>query len=155
MNIIDKQDVPCEPFSLTIIRSRFNLEVTDKLLEGALDRLKQLGFAECITVINVAGAVEIPLIAKTVAKNNQAKAIVALGAVIQGDTSHFDYVCKQVSDGCMQVALDYSIPVSFGVLTTDNMKQAMERVGGSHGHKGIEAVDVAIEMVSIMNQLNK
>lgn len=153
MKVIDKMDSPCEPYPVTIIRSRFNEQVTDKLLEGCVNRLKTYGFDDYITVINVAGAVEIPLIAKLVARKHHSKAIIALGAVIQGDTKHFDYVCKQVSDGCMQVSLEFDVPVAFGVLTTDNHEQAMERVGGKHGHKGEEAADVALEMVAIQSAL--
>lgn len=137
-----------------IIISRFNEEITTKLLDGAIHRLVESGIAsEQVRVISVPGAVEIPLIAALLAKQNKYAAIIALGAIIRGDTSHYDYVCDQVSQGCQRVMLDYEIPVIFGVLTTDNEEQAIERVGGKHGHKGMDAADTAIEMVGIVSHL--
>lgn len=153
MKYINGRDNPGEPFPITIIRSRFNQMVTEQLLKGALQRLEQLGFSQSVTVIEVPGAVEIPLTAQWVAKRGLAQAIITLGAVIRGETSHYDYVCSQVSDGCMRVALDYNLPVVFGLLTTENVAQAMDRVGGNHGHKGIESVDVALEMHAIKSSL--
>lgn len=142
------------PFSVAIVVSRFNEEVTEKLLSGALERLKELKIpGEHITVISVPGAVEIPLILKKLAQTNNYEVLVALGAVIRGETSHYDYVCDQVSQGCQRIALDSNIPVIFGVLTTEDEEQALERTGGRHGHKGREAIDAAYEMVSIMRQL--
>lgn len=137
-----------------IIVSRFNQEVTDRLLDGALARLAEKKVQkDQITIINVPGAVEIPLAAQLIAKKGDYSAIICLGAVIRGETNHYDYVCQQVSLGCQRVMLDHSIPVIFGVLTTDNDIQALDRVGGSHGHKGKDAVDAAIEMVSIVTEL--
>jgi 6,7-dimethyl-8-ribityllumazine synthase len=143
-----------KPFSVAIIVSRFNEQVTQRLYEGAIQRLKELKIPdEQITVIWVPGAVEIPIVAKQLAKSKQYKVVIALGAVVRGETHHYDFVCKQVSDGCQQIALDYNTPVIFGVLTTENMEQALDRAGGKHSHKGREAVDAAFEMVSIMQQL--
>ncbi|KTC86470.1 6,7-dimethyl-8-ribityllumazine synthase [Legionella brunensis] len=141
-------------FPLAIVVSRFNQAVTQELQRGALERLKERGIrTEDIIVVEVPGAIEISLIAKRLAVSKQVKAIIALGAVIRGETSHYDYVCEQVSNGCQRVALDYDIPVIFGVLTTENDAQAWDRLGGDHGHKGRDAADCAIEMHQISAEL--
>lgn len=141
-------------FPIALIVSRFNQPITEALKQGALQRLAEKKFnPEDITLVEVPGAVEIPLIAQKLAQREGVKAIIALGAVIRGETSHYDYVCSQASEGCQKVMLDYGIPVIFGLLTTENEKQAFERAGGMHGHKGVDAVDCAIEMVSLMGQL--
>ncbi len=142
-------------FSTAIVVSRFNTEVTEKLLEGARARLVERGFEPgLITVVYVPGAVEIPLAAQRLAQTGLHKAIICLGAVIRGETTHYDYVCDQVSQGCAQVALQFDLPVIFGVLTTENEAQALDRVGGRHGHKGRDAVDTAVEMVSVLSQIS-
>lgn len=141
-------------FPIGIVVSRFNEEITQKLLAGAHSRLQELGFDEGqITVVDVPGAVEIPLILQKLAEKKEFDALIALGAVVRGETSHYDYVCEQVSHGCQKVGLDFQIPVIFGVLTTENEQQALERVGGLHGHKGKEAVDAACEMVALLSYL--
>jgi 6,7-dimethyl-8-ribityllumazine synthase len=138
-------------FPLAIVVSRFNKKVTQLLSQGALDRLKELAFPdEQIAYVEIPGAVEIPVMAQSLAKTNIYKAIICLGAVIQGETNHYDYVCDQVSYGCQRVALDHNIPVIFGVLTTFNEEQALARAGGSKGHVGKEAVDIAVEMVGLL-----
>lgn len=143
-----------DSFSVCIISSRFNQEITQELKRGALFRLEERGVKdEDISVIEVPGAIEIPLVAKRVAMSKQAAVIIALGAVIKGETKHFDYVCEQVSQGCQQVALAYDIPVIFGVLTTETLSQAWDRLGGNHGHKGIEVADCAIEMYYLLENL--
>lgn len=137
-----------------IVVSQFNAMITDALLQGALARFSDLGInQDSITVTKVPGAIEIPLAAQLLAKTKKYKAIVCLGAVIRGETSHYDYVCQQVSEGCVRVMLDFEVPVIFGVLTTDNEAQAKERVGGSEGHKGKEAVDAAIHMAKLVETL--
>jgi len=136
-----------------IIVSRFNETITDSLLEGSKARLIELGVvANCIDTFRVPGAIEIPLVAKQAAKTKKYQAIICLGAVIRGETSHYDYVCEQVSQGCQRVMLDYDIPIIFGVLTTNTIEQAEARVGGTEGHKGKEAADAAIDMVNVMRQ---
>ncbi|MFU8797442.1 MAG: 6,7-dimethyl-8-ribityllumazine synthase [Gammaproteobacteria bacterium] len=138
---------------IAIVVSRFNEEITNLLLEGALQRLKELNIEEeFIKVIKVPGAVEIPLIAQRLAREGIYEAIICLGAVIRGETTHYDYVCEQVSMGCQQVALANDIPIIFGILTTENEAQAMARVGGAHGHKGRDAADAAMEMIEISRQ---
>ncbi|MDF2940794.1 MAG: ribH [Gammaproteobacteria bacterium] len=139
---------------IAIVVSRFNEDITGALLDGAVNQLKESGLSEHqITVVKVPGAVEIPLIAQELAKLKKYQAIIALGAVIRGETSHYDYVCEQVSQGCQKVMLEQSIPVVFGILTTENEEQAWDRLGGKHGHKGRESAEVAIEMISILKQL--
>lgn len=141
-------------FPVAIVVSLFNREITEKLKKGALEQLAELEFSEQdITVVEVPGAVEIPFAAQLLAKQNQFKAIIALGAVIRGETSHYDYVCDQVSQGCQRVMLDFNIPVIFGVLTTENEEQALDRLGGTQGHKGREAAYCAWMMNSIQQQL--
>lgn len=140
-------------FPIAIIVSQFNHEITGELLTGAMQRLTSIGFnTQDITLVEVPGAVEIPLIAKRLAKKNKYAVIIALGAVIRGETTHYDYVCQQVSEGCQRVTLEYETPVIFGVLTTENEAQAWDRLGGKHGHKGVDAVDCALAMHSILQQ---
>lgn len=136
---------------IAIIVSQFNQKVTHALQDGAVKQLIACGIDEKdITIIDVPGAVEIPLIAKKMAKKGKFSAIIALGAVIRGETTHYDYVCQQVSDGCLQVGLEFEIPVIFGVLTTENEAQAWDRLGGKQGHKGVEAADCALAMHTIL-----
>jgi 6,7-dimethyl-8-ribityllumazine synthase len=142
-------------YRIAIIVAQFNETITDQLLAGAIERLHELGFSnDYVTVIQVPGAVEIPLAAQRLAKTELYEAIICLGTVIQGETNHYDYVCEQVSQGCQRVALDQDIPVVFGVLTTKNEEQALARAGGSDGHKGIEAVDTAVEMVAALKKIS-
>jgi 6,7-dimethyl-8-ribityllumazine synthase len=139
---------------IAIVTSRFNDSVTKLLHEGALMRLQELGVdAEAVEKVWVPGAVEIPLVAQRLAAQKKYDAIICLGAVIRGETTHYDYVCEQVSQGCQHVALRYDVPVIFGVLTTENEAQALDRLGGSKGHKGRDAADAAYEMISVMRQL--
>ncbi len=143
-------------FQVAIVVSTFNESITNELKQGTLTRLQELGIEDSdITVVDVPGAVEIPYIAQKLAKQKQVEVIIALGAVIRGDTTHYDYVCDQVSQGCQRVMLDYDIPVIFGVLTTENEAQAWDRLGGDHGHKGKDAADCALMMHSITKQLDK
>ncbi|MDF1653649.1 MAG: 6,7-dimethyl-8-ribityllumazine synthase [Coxiellaceae bacterium] len=140
--------------SLAIVYSRFNSEITDLLLQGAQARLKELDFdLDKVPVYQVPGAVEIPLVAKKLAKSKHYHAVICLGAVIRGETTHYDYVCDQVSQGCQQVMMEFELPVIFGVLTTENKAQALDRCGGAHGHKGRDAVDAAIEMVALLEKV--
>lgn len=152
MQVIKVNKVENAPVAIVV--SRFNARITDALLKGAVARLQELEISnDNITVLYVPGCVEIPLAAQRLARTGKYAAIIALGAVIRGETGHYDYVCEQVSSGCQSVMLDEDIPVVFGVLTTDNTKQAEERVGGSHGHKGRDAADCAIEMISVMHSI--
>lgn len=137
-----------------IVIARFNDFIGSKLLEGCVDALKRHGVDdENIEVIWVPGAFEIPLVAKKLAKSSKYSAIITLGAVIKGSTPHFDYVSAEVSKGVAQVALQSDIPVIFGVLTTDNIEQAIERAGTKAGNKGADAAKTAIEMVNLIKEL--
>jgi len=139
---------------IAIIVSRFNSEITQRLSEGALARFKELKpELAAPPVYWVPGAVEIPLIAERLAGSGQYAAIICLGAVIRGETTHYDYVCQQVSYGCQRVALDHKLPVIFGVLTTEDEEQALARTGGAHGHKGRDAVDAAFEMIELCSTI--
>lgn len=138
---------------IAIVASRFNNHITDKLVEGALFRLQEKGVDSVdIEIVYVPGAVELPIMAQHFALMKSFKAIICFGAVIRGETDHYDYVARQASDGCQKVALKYHIPVIFGVLTTHNLEQAQDRVGGKRGHVGKECADAALEMVELLNQ---
>ena len=137
-----------------IVAARFNEFITSKLLSGALDCLKRENVAESdIEVAWVPGACEIPLIASRMAASGRYDAVICLGAVIRGNTSHYDYVCSEVSKGIAHVSLSSGIPVMFGVLTTDNIEQAIERAGTKAGNKGAECAHGAIEMVNLMREM--
>jgi 6,7-dimethyl-8-ribityllumazine synthase len=153
MQAIDATGVK-KDFNIAVVVSRFNHQVTLGLLTGTVERLHELGFTdEQISIAWVPGAIEIPVVAQQFAKKETIAAVICLGAVIRGETNHYDYVCNQVSNGCQRVALNMNKPVVFGILTTDNEEQAIARIGGKHGHKGREAAEVAYEMVSIMRQI--
>ena len=137
-----------------IVAARFNEFITSKLLDGALDGLKRHDVREDdIHVAWVPGAFEIPLIASKMAKSGKYDAVICLGAVIRGATSHYDYVCNEVSKGIAAVSLESGIPVMFGVLTTENIEQAIERAGTKSGNKGYDCAVGAIEMVNLIHQL--
>jgi 6,7-dimethyl-8-ribityllumazine synthase len=139
-----------------IVVSRFNEFITSKLLGGALDGLKRHGVDENhIDIAWVPGAFEIPLVAKTLAQQKKYQAIITLGAVIRGSTSHYDYVCSEVAKGVASVSLNEATPVIFGVLTTDSIEQAIERAGTKAGNKGYEAAVGAIEMANLLHNIAK
>ena len=137
-----------------IVAARFNEFITSKLLDGALDGLKRHDVCEeDIHVAWVPGAFEIPLIASKMAKSGKYDAVICLGAVIRGSPSHYDYVCNEVSKGIAAVSLESGVPVMFGVLTTENIEQAIERAGTKAGNKGYDCAVGAIEMVNLIRQL--
>lgn len=137
-----------------IVVARFNDFITSRLLDGAEDTLLRHDVApDDIEVAWVPGAFEIPLIASKMAKSGKYDAVIALGAVIRGSTTHYDYVCSEVSKGVANVSLNSDIPVMFGVLTTENIEQAIERSGSKAGNKGSECAMGAIEMVNLIRQL--
>lgn len=137
--------------TFALIASRFNDFITDRLVSGAIDALVRNGAQDKdIHVVKVPGAFEIPLLAKKLSEKGAYDAIICLGAVIRGSTPHFDYVCAEVSKGIAQVALESSIPVIFGVITTDTIEQAIERAGTKAGNKGWNAAIAAIEMANLM-----
>lgn len=139
-----------------VVVSRFNSFVVESLLEGALDTLDRVGEVSegDITVVRVPGAYELPIAAKKMAASGKFDAIIALGAVIRGGTPHFDFVAGECNKGLAQVSLDYTLPVSFGVITTDSIEQAIERSGTKAGNKGAEAAMGALEMVNVMSAID-
>ena len=152
-NIIEGQYI-AEDKKFALIVSRFNELVSKKLIEGALDCLKRHKVnEEDITTIWVPGAFEIPSIAKKVADSGKYDAVICVGAVIRGDTPHFEYISSEVSKGIAQVALGSKIPVIFGVLTTDTIEQALERAGTKAGNKGFDAAVSAIEMANLLKSI--
>ena len=137
-----------------IAATRFNEFITSKLLAGALDCLKRHDIPDdAIEIVWVPGAFEIPLIASKMAKTGKYDAIICLGAVIRGNTTHYDYVCSEVSKGIASVSLDSGIPVMFGVLTTENIEQAIERAGTKAGNKGYDCAMGAIEMINLIREI--
>ncbi len=139
-----------------IVAARFNEFITSKLLSGAIDGLLRRNVQqENIQIAWVPGAFEIPLIASKMAKSGRYDAVICLGAVIRGSTSHYDYVCNEVSKGIASVSLESGIPVLFGVLTTENIEQAIERAGSKAGNKGSECAVGAIEMVNLIRSLEQ
>lgn len=139
-----------------IVAGRFNEFITSKLVGGALDVLKRNDVSEeNIDIAWVPGAFEIPLITKKLANTGKYDAIIALGAVIKGSTPHFDYVCAEVSKGVAQISLQTDLPVIFGVLTTNNIEEAIERAGTKSGNKGSDAAFSAIEMINLIKEIEK
>ena len=137
-----------------IVVSRFNELITEEMLDGALDTLERHGAdLDAVTVAHVPGSLEIPVVAKKFASSGDFDAVICIGAVIRGATTHYDYVCSGVSSGTMSSALDTEVPVIFGVITTDTIEQAIERAGTKAGNKGSEAAATAIEMANLMDQL--
>lgn len=143
-----------EGLKFAIVVGRFNEFIGSKLLSGAIDGLERHGSKEeDIEIIWVPGAFEIPLVAKKLAKTNKYDAVICLGAVIRGSTPHFDYVSSEVSKGIANASLDTEIPIIFGVLTTDNIEQAIERAGTKSGNKGYDAAITAIEMSNLLKTI--
>ncbi len=154
MKVIDGMDADGSP-RFAVVVSRFNHLVSVRLLEGATAELGRNGVsADDVHVAWVPGAFEIPQAARTLAETGRYAAIIALGAVIRGGTPHFDYVCQGVTDGVREVMRDTGVPVAFGVLTTDDVEQAIDRAGGEHGNKGREAAAVALEMTRLLPGLS-
>jgi 6,7-dimethyl-8-ribityllumazine synthase len=136
---------------VAVVAARFNAHIVDELLAGCLRRLAELGVdAERVELHRVPGAFELPLAAKVLAQTKRFGAVVCLGAVVRGDTPHFDYVAGECARGIAAVALSESLPVIFGVLTTNTEEQARERTGGKHGHAGMRAAEAALEMVAMV-----
>lgn len=136
-----------------IVTSRFNPEVTDRLEAGAKKALETAGVH--IVTIKVPGAIEIPAACQALLLHGGCDGVVALGAVIRGETSHYDYVCNSVERGITQLILETQKPIGFGILTTENDEQAMDRVGGAHGHKGVETAEVVLEMIATLRKIRE
>ncbi|AMD92766.1 6,7-dimethyl-8-ribityllumazine synthase [Desulfomicrobium orale] len=138
----------------TIIATRFNDFIVDRLTGGAVDYLLRHGAVrEDITIIRVPGAFELPIVASKAAKAGKSDAIICVGAVIRGATPHFDYVCSEATKGIAHVALETGVPVGFGLLTTDTLEQSIERAGSKAGNKGVEAAAAALETLRVLQQM--
>jgi len=141
---------------VAIVVGRFNDFISERLLEGALDTLLRSGAADGdIVVVKVPGSFEIPVAAKSLARGGQYDAIICLGCVIRGATPHFDYVAGEAAKGVARVSLDFDTPVSFGIITAENLEQAIERAGTKSGNKGRDAALTAIEMANLLKSLGK
>ncbi len=140
---------------VAIVAARFNEFITSKLVSGAMDGLLRHDVAEeDVSLAWVPGAFEIPVIASRLAKSGKYDAVICLGAVIRGSTSHYDYVCSEVSKGIASVSLETGVPVMFGILTTENIEQAIERAGTKAGNKGYDCALCAIEMVNLLREID-
>ena len=154
MKLFEGKLVAPEGMKVAIVASRFNEIIVKKLLDGAVDGLVRHGVKDDnITAVWVPGAFEIPVIADKLASSGKYDAVIAVGAVIRGATSHYDYVCNEVSKGVAQVGLKSGIPVLFGIITTENIEQAIERAGSKAGNKGYDCALSAVEMVNLMKKL--
>ena len=154
INVLEGNVVAKEGMRVAIVASRFNEIIVNKLLGGAVDGLVRYGVDENnITAAWVPGAFEIPLTADKLAKSGKYDAVICVGAVIRGDTTHYDYVCNEVSKGVASVSLNTGVPVLFGVITTENIEQAIARAGSKAGNKGYDCALSAIEMVNLLNRI--
>ncbi|WP_461814980.1 6,7-dimethyl-8-ribityllumazine synthase [Blautia sp.] len=154
MQVLEGKVVAPQGMKVGIVAARFNEIIVNKLLGGAVDGLVRYGVEEeNITAAWVPGAFEIPVAAQKMAQSGNYDAVICVGTVIRGDTSHYDYVCNEVSKGIAHVSLETGIPVLFGVLTTENIEQAIARAGSKAGNKGYDCALSAIEMVNLMNQM--
>lgn len=154
INLVEGKVVAKEGMKVGIVAARFNEIIVNKLLGGAVDGLARHGVEEeNITAAWVPGAFEIPAVASKMAQSGKYDAIICVGAVIRGDTTHYDYVCNEVSKGVAQVGLNTGVPVLFGVITTENIEQAIARAGSKAGNKGYDCALSAIEMVNLIEQL--
>ena len=144
-----------DDYTIGIVVSEWNSEITNALLDGAVATLEELGIKKSSLIIeHVPGSFELPLGAEYIITSCDAEAVICLGCVIHGETRHFDFICQAVSNQIAQLNMDYSIPVIFGVLTTDTMQQALDRAGGKHGNKGVEAAAAAIKMLQLRDRLD-
>ena len=154
INILEGKVVAPKGMKVGIIASRFNEFITNKLLDGAVDGLVRHGVDEKnITAAWIPGAFEIPMAAKKMAESGKYDAVICVGAVIRGSTSHYDHVCNEVSKGVAQVGMKTGVPTLFGILTTDTIEQAVERAGTKAGNKGYDCALSAIEMVNLLDQM--
>ncbi|MBQ1463715.1 MAG: 6,7-dimethyl-8-ribityllumazine synthase [Ruminococcus sp.] len=155
MNVFEGSFIP-KDIRIGIVVARFNEFITNKLLGGAVDTLKRHGVAdEDIDVAWVPGSFEIPLIAKKMADSGKYDAVICLGAIIRGSTTHYDLVCNEAAKGVAQVSLSSNIPVMFGIITTENLEQAIDRAGAKAGNKGSECAEGAIEMINLIRQIGE
>ena len=150
-----KNEADARGLRFAIVVSRFNSVITDRLLDGAMDALQRSGAAKAdVNIVHVPGAFELPLAAKKLAISAEYDALIAVGCVIRGETTHYDYVCSETARGLQLAQMDIGVPIIFCVLTCENQKQAEERAGGTHGNKGYDSGMAAIEMARLSKQLS-
>jgi len=155
MNRLIQGDLIAKDLKFALVVSRFNDFITSRLLEGAMDAILRHGGSEDnVVIIRVPGAFEMPVAVKRIAESKKYDAIICLGAVIRGATPHFEYIASEVAKGLANIAIELKIPVSFGILTTDTLEQAIERAGSKSGNKGFDAAVSAIEMANLFKQLD-
>jgi 6,7-dimethyl-8-ribityllumazine synthase len=147
-------DLLARDLRFAVVAARFNEFVVDALIRGALDALKRHGAEQQIEIVRVPGAFDIPIVARKLALSRRYDALLALGAVVRGQTPHFDYVAGECASGLARTALESGVPIAFGVLTTDTMEQAVDRAGGKAGNKGADAAVAAIEMANLLRRLD-
>ncbi len=154
MKIIEQKETFKEPVKIAIVASRFNSFIVDRLQQGALKCLENNNVnSDAITLIKVPGAFEIPVAVEAIIDKNEFDAVITLGAIIKGETPHFDYIANECTHGISQLAMNSGIPVIFGVLTVDNTDQAMDRAGDEESNKGYEAASAALEMIDVLRQI--
>jgi 6,7-dimethyl-8-ribityllumazine synthase len=154
MKIIEQKNTDDADVKIAIVASRFNSFIVDRLYDGAIKSLKANGVSDdAITIVKVPGAFEIPVAVKALLDQDKVDAVITLGAVIRGETPHFDFICNECSHGISQLAINSGIPVIFGVLTVDNTDQAMDRAGDEESNKGYEAASAALEMISVIKKI--
>lgn len=151
---ITEGDLEARDLRFTIVAARFNDFVVERLIDGALEALQRHGAGPAqLELVRVPGAFDLPIIVRRIAQSGRADAIIALGAVIRGETAHFDYVAGECASGLSRVACDTGVPVAFGVLTTDTVEQAADRAGGKAGNRGADAAEAAIHLATLLKKL--
>ncbi len=154
IKIIEQKEIDNGSVKIAIVASRFNSFVVDRLYAGAIKSLEANGVSkDAITVVKVPGAFEIPVAVETLLDKNEYDAVITLGAIIRGETPHFDFLANECVHGIAQLAMNSGVPVIFGVLTVDNADQAMDRAGDEESNKGFEAASAALEMISVLRQI--
>ncbi len=148
-----KKKLSSRLYKIAVVTSRFNESITSKLQEAAFDYLEEMNVE--ILSVSVPGAIEIPITIQALFEAKKVDGAVALGAVIRGDTTHYDEVCRSVERGCTTLMLQYKKPIGFGILTTENDEQAFARAGGEHGNKGYDAAQVVVEMIGLLKEIRK
>jgi len=148
-------DLQARGLKITIVAARFNDFVVERLIDGAVDALRQHGAEPALLeLVRVPGAFDLPLVVRRIAESGRADAVIALGAVIRGETAHFDYVAGECASGLSRVADDTGVPVAFGVLTTDTVEQATDRAGGKFGNRGADAAQTAVRLATLLKKLS-
>ena len=153
-SFVRPQNIPPDA-RIGVVAARFNAEIVDELVAGCMRRLEELGIDPRgrVETQRVPGAFELPVTAKAMARSGRFAAVICLGCVVRGDTPHFDYVAGEAARGIQQVAIETTLPIIFGVLTTETFEQARDRIGGSHGHAGERAAEAALEMIAVLRTI--